>query len=98
MENQMHKIVTFKKRPRFDSKGRNGFIQTTGVSVLAYGGAGDEREDITVALNPITSRGETSDACRIALALHDVPAVIDALQEVYLAATRNQSLDEIMAH
>jgi hypothetical protein len=94
----MHKIVTFRKRPRFESKGRNGFIRTTGVSVLAYGGQGDEHEDRTVTLEPINSRGDVSDACRLALALNDVPAVIDALQEVYRAATREQSLDEIMAH
>jgi hypothetical protein len=94
----MHKIVTFKKRPRFKSKGRNGFIQTTGVSVLAYGGEGDEHEDRTITLEPINSRGDVSDACRLALALNDVPAVIDALQEVYRAATREQALDEITAH
>jgi hypothetical protein len=86
------------KTPRFKSKGRNGFIRTTGVSVLAYGGEGDEHEDRTVTLEPINSRGDVSDACRLALALNDVPAVIDALQEVYRAATREQSLDEITAH
>jgi hypothetical protein len=65
---------------------------------LAYGGEGDEHKDRTVTLEPINSRGDVSDACRLALALNDVPAVIDALQEVYRAATREQALDEITAH
>ena len=94
----MHKIVTFKKRPRFESRGRNGFIRTTGVSVLAYGGHGDEHEDRTVTLEPINSHGDVSGACRLALALNDIPAVIDALQEVYRAATREQCLGEITPH
>ena len=91
----MHKIVTFKKRPRFESKGRNGFIRTTGVSVLAYGGEGDGHEDRTVTREPINSRGDISDACRLALALNDVPAVVDALQEVYRAAQREQSRHDL---
>jgi hypothetical protein len=91
----MHKIVTFKKCPRFKSKGRNGFIQTTGVSVLAYGGEGDEHEDRTVTLEPINSRGDVSGACRLALALTDVPAVVDAIQEVYRAAKREQARNDL---
>jgi hypothetical protein len=91
MENPMHEIVTFKKRPRFESKGRNGFIRTTGVSVLAYGGEGDEHEDRTVTLEPVNSRGDVSGACRLALALNDVPAVVDALQ----AAKHEQTHDDL---
>ena len=60
----------------FDSKGRSGFIRTTGVEVRDLGGSD------SIVLEPITSRGATSEACRIILHRSSLDRVIEALQSI----------------
>jgi hypothetical protein len=61
-------------RTKFDSKGRNGYIGTTGINVVDLG---DE-----LFLEPITTRGVNSEACRIVLPKSAITALIEALEEI----------------
>ena len=61
-------------RTKFDSKGRNGYIGTTGINVVDLG------EEFF--LEPITTRGLNSEACRIVLPKSAITALIEALQEI----------------
>jgi len=54
----MSKYIRF-ERTKFDAKGRNGYIGTTGINVVDLG------EELF--LEPITTRGVNSEACRIVL-------------------------------
>jgi hypothetical protein len=57
-------------RTKFDSKGRNGYIGTTGINVVDLG---DE-----LFLEPITTRGINSEACRIVVPKSAITALTDA--------------------
>jgi hypothetical protein len=75
------KTIRFAKPPYRDSKGRDGFIQTSGVEICEQGACDEDRDDC-IMLNPINSRGEVSAACRLSIARAALPAVIAALQEI----------------
>lgn len=78
-------IIKFAKRPWRDSKGRNGFLFTTGVEILnqdAPQSRSYEIEDDAVLLFPLTSRGVPSEACRLSIAKSALPQIIAALQEI----------------
>ena len=60
-------------RTKFDSKGRNGYVGTTGINVVDLG------EELF--LEPITTRGLNSEACRIVLPKSAITALIEALDE-----------------
>jgi hypothetical protein len=60
-------------RTKFDSKGRNGYIGTTGINVVSLG------EELF--LEPITTRGVNSEACRIVLPKSAISTLIKALEE-----------------
>ena len=77
----MSKRIRF-DRTKFDSKGRNGYIGTTGINVVAL--------DDEVFLEPITSRGIHSEACRIVLPQSAITSLIAALEEI--ASCSSQSL------
>jgi len=66
----MSKYIRF-QRTKFDAKGRNGYIGTTGINVVDLG------EELF--LEPITTRGVNSKACRIVLPKSAVTALIEAL-------------------
>jgi hypothetical protein len=59
-------------RTNFDSKGRNGYIGTTGINVVSLG------EELF--LEPITTRGANSEACRITLPKSAISTLIEALE------------------
>lgn len=63
--------------PSFTSKGRNGFINTSGLTIQTV--------DRCLFLHPITSRGSTSDACRIALP-RDRATLIEIVDKLLQAA------------
>ncbi len=71
----MSKSIRF-DRTKFDSKGRNGYIGTTGINVVDLG---DE-----LFLEPITTRGINSEACRIVVPKSAITTLINALEEVAL--------------
>jgi hypothetical protein len=61
-------------RTKFDSKGRNGYVGTTGINVVDLG------EELF--LEPITTRGINSEACRIVLPKSAITALVEALEEI----------------
>jgi hypothetical protein len=61
-------------RTKFDSKGRNGYIGTTGINLVDLG------EELF--LEPITTRGVNSQACRIVLPKSAITALIEALDQI----------------
>ncbi len=61
-------------RTKFDSKGRNGYVGTTGINVVDLG------EELF--LEPITTRGINSEACRIVLPKSAITALVGALEEI----------------
>ena len=61
-------------RTKFDSKGRNGYFGTTGINVVDLG--------VELFLEPITTRGINSEACRIVLPKSAITALIEALEEI----------------
>ena len=61
-------------RTKFDSKGRNGYIGTTGINLVDFG------EELL--LEPITTRGVNSEACRIVLPKSAITALIEALEAI----------------
>jgi hypothetical protein len=61
-------------RTKFDSKGRNGYIGTTGINVVDLA---DE-----LFLEPIRTRGINSEACRIVVPKSAITALINALSTV----------------
>ena len=69
----MSKSIRF-DRTKFDSKGCNGYIGTTGINVVDLG---DE-----LFLEPITTRGINSEACRIVVTKSAVTALVDALHDL----------------
>jgi hypothetical protein len=60
-------------RTTFDSKGRNGYVGTTGINVVDLG------EELF--LEPITTRGINSEACRIVLPKSAISTLTEALEE-----------------
>ena len=81
-------------RTKFDSKGRNGYIGTTGINVVDLG------EELF--LEPITTRGVNSEACRIVLPKSAITALIEALAEIApgprQSLPRNQSREQALDH
>ena len=69
------KFVKFDRPSYFDSRGRNGYLQTHGVAVSNMG-TGDFDE---VHIHPITSRGNPSEACRVTIRKSAIPDLIKAL-------------------
>lgn len=63
--------IKYGKRCRNMSLGRNRFINTTGLDIMP---SGDE-----LILYPIDSRGNSSNACQIPVAMTAVPELADAL-------------------
>jgi hypothetical protein len=63
-------------RTKFDSKGRNGYVGTTGINVVDLG---DE-----LFFEPITTRGINSEACRIVVPKSAITTLINALDEIAL--------------
>src|SRR6516225_6880298 len=61
-------------RTKFDSKGRNGYIGTTGINLADLG------EELF--LEPITTRGVNREACRIVLPKSAITALIEALEVI----------------
>jgi hypothetical protein len=82
----VRKIIKFDKRPRYDSKGRNGFIMTTGIEIADLGLSqyliDDPSVEAAITLHPLDSRGNVSKACRLSIARSALPDVIAALQEI----------------
>jgi hypothetical protein len=78
-------------RTKFDSKGRNGYIGTTGINVVDLG---DE-----LFLEPITTRALNSEACRIVLPKSSITVLIEALEEIApdprRSLPRNQSREPL---
>jgi hypothetical protein len=72
--------ILFKHKTGFDSKGRNGFINTHGVEITRLG-MSNEPED-TVWFEPITSRGAISEACRVVISFDAIDEVIESLQQL----------------
>jgi hypothetical protein len=70
--------IKFDKPTYYASKGRNGYLLTHGVAVYDIG-TGDFDE---VHLQPLTSRGDVSDACRLVIRKSAIPELIKALTEV----------------
>jgi hypothetical protein len=81
-------------RTKFDSKGRNGYIGTTGINVVDLG---DE-----LFLEPITTRALNSEACRIVLPKSSITVLIEALEEIapdpLRSLPRNQSREQALDH
>ena len=81
-------------RTKFDSKGRNGYIGTTGINVVDLG------EELF--LEPITTRGVNSEACRIVLPKSAITALIEALEEIASGPrqglSRDQSREQALDH
>jgi hypothetical protein len=61
-------------RTKFDSKGRNGYLGTTGINLVDLG------EELF--LEPITTRDVNSEACRIVLPKSAITALIEALEVI----------------
>ena len=89
----MSKCIRF-DRTKFDSKGRNGYIGTTGINVVDLG------EELF--LEPITTRGVNSEACRIVLPKSAITALIEVLEEIASgprrSLPRNQSREQALGH
>ena len=89
----MSKCIRF-DRTKFDSKGRNGYIGTTGINVVDLG---DE-----LFLEPITTRALNSEACRIVLPKSAITVLIEALEEFARgprqSLPRNQSREQALDH
>jgi hypothetical protein len=81
-------------RTKFDSKGRNGYIETTGINLVDLG------EELF--LEPITTRGVNSEACRIVLPKSAITALIEALGEfapgLRGSVPRNQPGEQALDH
>jgi hypothetical protein len=90
----MSKCIRF-DRTKFDSKGRNGYIGTTGINLVDLG------EELF--LEPITTRDVNSEACRIVLPKSAITPLIEALEAIapgprpILPRTRSgeQALDHV---
>ena len=89
----MSKCIRF-DRTQFDSKGRNGYIGTTGINVVDLG------EELF--LEPITTRGVNSEACRIVLPKSAITVLIEALEEIApgprRSLPRSQSREQALDH
>ncbi len=68
--------VKFDQQSRYQSRGRNGWINTTGVAIFDMG----EDDFGEIHLHPITSKGKHSDTCRICIRKSAIPALIEQLQ------------------
>ena len=89
----MSKRIRF-DRTKFDSKGRNGYIGTTGINVVDLGDK--------LFLEPITTRALNSEACRIVLPKSAITVLIEALEEIApgprQSLPRSQSVEQAVDH
>ena len=89
----MSKYIRF-ERTKFDAKGRNGYIGTTGINVVDLG------EELF--LEPITTRGINSEACRIVLPKSAITALIEALADFAPGSRhslpRKESAEQVLDH
>lgn len=76
--------VRYGKTCRVHALGRNRYIQTTGLDILATGAPGE------LILYPINSRGESSNSCCIPIPMTAAPAVADALIQAATPALHDQ--------
>jgi hypothetical protein len=74
-------------RTKFESKGRNGYIDATGINVVERG---DE-----LFLEPVTTRGINSEACRIVQPRSAITALIEALAEIARCSSQSPAPDLI---
>ncbi len=56
------------------SKGRHGFIKTSGVEMILFS------DDKTIMLSPLTSKGKPCVSCNIEVNRKSLPDIIRALQ------------------
>lgn len=72
----MHVEIKFPGKTEFDSKGRNGYVTTTGVEVATVG------DDIH--LSPINSRGAVAESARVSISRDaaTITSLILALEEI----------------
>jgi hypothetical protein len=66
--------VVFSTIPSWQSRGRNGFMRSAGVSIAVA--------DDTVIIRALTGRAQFSDAARIVVPLADLEAVRSALNDI----------------
>jgi hypothetical protein len=85
--------VKFARPSHRDSFGRNRFVQTHGVEIHDWSWICEEGRDGSVMLSPITSRGETSESCRLSLSVSALPEVIAALQGIVASHELAASVD-----
>jgi hypothetical protein len=82
----VRRVIKFDERPRYDSKGRNGFITTTGIEIADFNASeyliDDAVVEAAIILHPLDTRGDVSEACRPSIARSALPEVIAALQEI----------------
>ena len=80
-------------RTKFDSKGRNGYVGTTGINVVDLG------EELF--LEPVTTRGINSEACRVVLPKSAITALIEALADFAgsrHSLPRKESVEQALDH
>ena len=89
----MSKYIRF-ERTKFDAKGRNGYIGTTGIDVVDLG------EELF--LEPLTTRGVNSEACRIVLPKSAISTLTKALEEFAPgprhSLPRKESVEQALDH
>lgn len=83
--------IIYPRPTYFDSKGRNGFLRTTGIAVTDIGKIDPDDPAGEIQLRPVNSRGEVSEACQIALRKEAIPRLIEVLQ-AYTKATLKERL------
>lgn len=68
----MTTAIRFKVPPRFDHKGRNGYLKAGGVVVTDVGGE--------IFIEPLNGRGDLSEAARLVVPKEHLPDLIAALE------------------
>ena len=75
----MMKTITYPRVPEGQCLGRNRSMQTGGLDIYESG----LPQEPEIHLTPRTSKGHGSDACRIVIPREGIPAVVDALTQLY---------------
>jgi len=79
-------IIKFDKPPWRSSRGGGAYIKTTGVEITAHTLPRDydaTRVGDCVLLCPITSAGESSETCRLGIAMSAIPELIGVLYGIW---------------
>lgn len=76
------KTVKFDRPTYQQSIGRNGHVGTIGIEIYDRSAAIPDHDYQEIHIHPITTRGETSEKCRIVVRKTALPALIAALQEI----------------